>query len=90
MQQPRPAPSHQPDSSQVLARFVIRLILVIAVASFSRQAFGTMLAPLLLLTGMFCVIVALIRHEQNFGPVLTHWDEAVACAILGQLAGALS
>jgi hypothetical protein len=90
MLEPRPAVPHQPDSSQVLLRFVVRLILVITVASFSTQAFGAMLAALLALSGIFCSVMGLLRHESIFGPVLTHWDEAAACAILSRLAGALS
>ena len=27
-----------------------------------------------------------MRREQMFGPVLTHWDEAAAYAVLGHLA----
>ena len=90
MQKPRPAIPNQPGSSQVLVRVVIRLILVITVASFSAQAIGTMLAPLLVLSGIFCAAMGLMRHEPIFGPVLTHWDEAAACAMLGHLAGAFA
>jgi hypothetical protein len=90
MQQPRPVAPRQPHSSQVLVRFVIRLILVFTVAGFSTQAFGTMLAALLLLSGIFCALMGLLRHESIFGPVLTHWDEAVACTTLGHLVVALS
>jgi hypothetical protein len=74
----------------VLVRFGVRLILVVTVASFSTQAFGAMLPALLVLSGIFCAVMGLLRHESIFGPVLTHWDEAAACAVLGRLAGALS
>ena len=33
---------------------------------------------------------ASMRREQMFGPVLTHWDEAAAYAVLAHLAPALS
>jgi hypothetical protein len=90
MEQPRPALPHHPQSSQVLVRFLIRLTLVIAVASFGAQAFGALLSSLLALSGAFCAVMGFIRHEPIFGPVLTHWDEAVACAVLGHLVAVLS
>ena len=90
MEQPRPAIPHQPPSSQVLVRFVVRLILVITVASFGPRAFGTLLPSLLVLSGVFCAVMGFMRHEPVFGPVLTHWDEAAACAVLGYLVGAFA
>ena len=89
MEQPKSAIPHQPHSSQVLARFVIRLILVVTVASFGTYAFGTLLSNIMVLSGMFCAVVGLMRREPIFGPVLTHWDEAVACIVLGHLVAAL-
>jgi hypothetical protein len=90
MEQPRPAIPHQPQSSQVFVRFLIRLILVAAAASFDTQAFGALLPSLLVLSGVFCAVMGFMRHEPIFGPVLTHWDEAVACAVLGHLVAGLS
>jgi hypothetical protein len=31
-----------------------------------------------------------MRREAMFGPVLTHWDEAAAYAVIGRLASAFS
>jgi hypothetical protein len=90
MEQPRPAIAHQPQSSQVLVRFLIRLILVLAVASFGTHAFGAPLPGLLALSGVFCAAMGFLRREPIFGPVLTHWDEAAACAVLGHLVAELS
>jgi hypothetical protein len=90
MEQPRPAIPHHPQSSQALVRFLIRLILVVTVASFGNHAFGAFLSSLLVLSGIFCAVMGFIRHEPIFGAVLTHWDEAVACAILGRLVVAFS
>jgi len=47
-------------------------------------------AGLLALSAIFCVVVASIRREPVFGPVLTHWDEAAAYAVMGHLAPALA
>jgi hypothetical protein len=86
MQEPRPIVSHALHSSQVLFRFVLRLVLLCAFASLSTRGFGTALA----LSAIFCVVVASIRREPVFGPVLTHWDEAAAYAVMGHLAPALA
>ena len=90
MQEPRPIISHALHSSQVLFRFVLRLVLLSAFASLSTRGFGTALAGLLALSAIFCVVVASIRREPVFGPVLTHWDEAAAYAVMGHLAPALA
>jgi hypothetical protein len=88
MQEPRPIISHALHSSQALFRFVLRLVLLSAFASLSTRGFGTALANLLALSAIFCVVVASIRREPVFGPVLTHWDEAAAYAVMGHLAPA--
>ena len=82
MQEPRPIISYALHSSQVLFRFVLRLVLLSAFASLSTRGFG--------MSAIFCVVVASIRREPVFGPVLTHWDEAAAYAVVGHLAPALA
>ena len=88
MEQPRPGPPipRQFNTSQVLFRFVYRLALVTAFASLGAQDFRTMFAALLILSALFCAIVGAMRREAIFGPVLTHWDEAVAYAVIGRIA----
>ena len=90
MDEPRPIISHPPHSSQVLFRFVFRLVLLSAFASVSTRGFGTAFASLLVLSAIFCAIVGLIRREPVFDPVLTHWDEAATYAVMGHLAPALA
>ncbi len=88
MQQPHPKSPIplQPNSSQVLLRFVFRLTLLCAFATFSARGFGATLAALSVLSAFFCAIVGTMRREAIFGPELTNWDEAVAYLILGRLA----
>jgi hypothetical protein len=69
-------------SVQVLIRFLLRLIIVAAFAGMGRQGFVQTLAPLLVLTVIFCIIVAATRRERLFGRVLTHWDEAAGYAAM--------
>ena len=90
MEEPRPTIPHQFNSSQVLLRFVFRLVLLSTFATFSTEGFGTVFAALLALSAIFCAVVGAMRREAMFGPMLTHWDEAAAYAVLGHLVSALS
>lgn len=90
MEESRSPIPRQFSSSQVLARFVLRLGLVGTFATFSPEGFGTVFAVLLALSAIFCAVVGALRREAIFGPVLTHWDEAAACAVLGHLVTALA
>jgi hypothetical protein len=90
MEHPRPTIPQQLNSPQVLWRFVLRLVLLSAFASLGTRGFGAAFASLLALPAIFCVIVGAMRREAMFGPVLTHWDEAAAYAVIGRLASAFS
>jgi hypothetical protein len=90
VEEPRSPVPHQFSSPQVLVRFVFRLGLVSTFATLSPEGFGTVFAALLALSAIFCAVVGALRRESIFGPMLTHWDEAAACAVLGHLVVALS
>ena len=85
MRQPKPTFLHQLNSSQVLFRFVFRIVLLSALAILGTRGFGTTFASLLALSAIFCAVVGAMRREVMFGPVLTHWDEAAAYALIGWL-----
>jgi len=87
---PKPTISHELSSSQVLLRFALRLALLSTFATFGAQGFGTTFATLLALSAIFCAVVGVVRCEATFGPVLTHWDEAAAYAVIGRLVSMLS
>lgn len=89
LQEPRPTIPRQFNSKQVLVRFAFRLVLLITCATFGGQGFGLTFAAPLILSAVFCAVMAIMRREAIFGPVLTHWDEAAACAVLGHLSTAL-
>jgi hypothetical protein len=85
MKQPKPAFPHQLNSSQVFFRFVLRIVLLSALATLGTRGFGATFATLLALSAIFCAVVGAMRREMMFGAVLTHWDEAAAYAIIGWL-----
>lgn len=89
MRQQRPTITHELDSRQVLFRFLFRLLLLIALATFATPGFGTAFSALLAMSAIFCSVAGALRREEIFGPVLTHWDEASAYAVLGHLAAVL-
>jgi hypothetical protein len=41
------------------------------------------------LVGDFCAVLGAMRREAMLGPVLTHWDEAAAYAVIGCLVSAV-
>ena len=90
MRQPRPTIAHEHDSRQVLFRFLFRLFLLVAFATFATRGFGTAFSALLAMSAIFCAVAGAMRREEMFGPVLTHWDEAAAYAVLGHLAAVLA
>lgn len=90
MEQPRRTFLHPLNSSQVLFRFMFRLVLLIAFAAMNSQGFGTAFAALLVLTAVFCAVSGTLRQEAILGPVLTHWDEAAAYAFISRLISAFS
>jgi hypothetical protein len=71
-------------------RFAFRLIILTVFASLGTRGFGPAFAALLAMAGIFCAIAGPMRREQMFGHVLTHWDEAVAYAVIARLASTLS
>jgi hypothetical protein len=71
--------------AQVVARFLLRLLLLIFFGSFGGQGFAKTFATLLLLAAFVSACLALLKREAPLGPVLTHWDEAVVYAVLSRL-----
>jgi hypothetical protein len=79
-----------PNSRQVLARFGVRLLLLIVFSSLASVELTRSLAALLWMSIILCALVGLIRRETLFGPVLNHWDESVAFGALFALVHILS
>ena len=74
-------------SAKVLARFLLRMLILAVCAMFGRQGFGKSIEQLFTLAGCYCVAIGGFRREVPFGPVLTHYDEAVAYSMAAILAG---
>ena len=54
------------------------------------RGFGSAFVALLAMAALFCAIAGAMRREEMFGRVLTHWDEAVAYAVIARIASTLS
>ena len=83
--------SNTPDiphfgSAQALTRFFLRLLILSIFEALGSQGFGKTLESLLVLAVFYCIFVAAIRREEPFAPVLTHFDEAAAYAVIARLA----
>jgi hypothetical protein len=77
-------------SSQVLVRFCLRMLVLVAFATFGGIGFGRSLAMLLWMSIIFSAVMGAIRRESPFGGVLNYWDETVAYATVYALIGAVS
>jgi hypothetical protein len=72
----------QLNSSHVLVRFGVRVIILASFAAFSSTGFGRSLAALLWMAIIFCTVMGAIRREPVFQGDLNHWDEAAAYGAL--------
>lgn len=85
-----PTIPHELVSARVLARFLLRILILAVFATLGRDGFGKTIEHLLILAACYCVFIGGIRREAPLGPVLTHYDEAATygmAAILAALAG---
>ncbi|WP_194392217.1 hypothetical protein [Bradyrhizobium sp. CCBAU 51765] len=70
------------NPTRVIARFAVRLVLLMGFAAFGSVGFGRSLAVLLWMSIVLCALASLVRREPLFGAALNHWDEAVAFGAL--------
>jgi hypothetical protein len=76
--------------TQVIARFCLRMIILIAFAAFGSIGFGSSLAALLCMSVILCAVIGAVRREVPLGITLNHWDEMVAYAALYCLVGSIN
>ena len=69
-------------STLVLARFTLRMVILLVFAAFGSIGFGRSLAALLWMAAILSAVVGAIRREPPFDKVLNHWDETLAYAAL--------
>jgi hypothetical protein len=77
-------------SAQVLARFFLRIIILVAFATFGSIGFGRSLVALLWMSTIISAVIGAIKREPPFDAILNHWDETVAYAALCCLVSAFS
>lgn len=68
--------------ARVIARFAVRLVLLMGFAALGSVGFGRSLVALLWMSIVLCALASLARREPLFGAALNHWDEAVAFGAL--------
>ncbi len=71
-----------PGTTQVLARFGVRVALLGCFAAFGNVGFVRSLAALLWMAIILCALAGLIKREPLFPARLNHWDEGVAFGAL--------
>jgi hypothetical protein len=76
-------------SGQVLLRFCVRMIILIAFSAFGGVGFGRTLAALAAMSAILSAVLGTVRREAPFGKTLNYWDETVAYAALYFLTGGI-
>jgi len=76
-------------SAEVLARFSLRMIVLVLFAAFGAIGFQQSLTVLLWMSAILSAVLATFDREEPFAVVLNHWDEAAAYAALCSLACAI-
>jgi hypothetical protein len=72
--------SQELRSTQVLVRFCLRMIILVAFAAFGGIGFGRSLAALLWMSAILSAVMGAMKREAPFDTALNHWDETVAYA----------
>ncbi len=78
--------SRELSSTRVIARFFLRVSILVVFAAFASVGFARGLTALLWMSIILCAVIGAMRREAPFGAVLNHWDETVAYAAMFALA----
>jgi len=76
-------------STQVLIRFGVRLLILIAFAGFGSIGLNQSLQALFWMAAVLCALIAGIRQERFLDHDLNHWDEMAAYSALCALTRSL-
>ena len=76
-------------STQVLIRFGVRLLILIAFAGFGSIGLNQSLLALFWMAAVLCALIAGIRRERLLDHDLNHWDEMAAYSALCALTRSL-
>jgi hypothetical protein len=74
-------------SIDVVARFCLRLSILVVFSAFGSIGFDRSLTVLLWMSTILSAVLATLEREEPLGPVLNHWDETTAYAALCCLIG---
>jgi hypothetical protein len=86
----RRTPPTELRSTQAVVRIGLRLLVILAFASFSSIGFGRSLAALSWMSVILGAIAGILKRERPFGDTFNHWDETVVYAALFCLAHGLN
>jgi hypothetical protein len=69
-------------TTEVIARFCLRIIVIVIFAAFGGIGFGRSLTALLWMSAILSAVLATLEHEEPLDTALNHWDETLAYAAL--------
>jgi hypothetical protein len=68
-------------STQVIARFCVRMTILMIFAAFGSIGFGQSLTALLWMATILSAMLATLWREEPLDSVLNHWDETMVAAL---------
>ncbi len=74
--------TREAQTIRVVARFWLRLVILVVFAMFSSIRFDQSLILLLLMSTILSTVLATLKRERPFDSVINQWDEAIAYAAL--------
>jgi hypothetical protein len=74
--------STQLKSAEVIARFCLRMVVLMIFAAFGSIGFSRSLTALLWMSAILSAVLATLEHEEPLDAALNHWDETMAYAAL--------
>lgn len=74
--------TREAQTIRVIARFWLRIVILVVFAAFGRIGFDRNMILLLLMSTVLSAVMATLKREEPLAPVINHWDESIAYAAL--------
>ena len=74
--------TREAQTIRVIARFCLRMVILLIFAAFSSIRFNQILTLLLLMSTILSAVLATLKREEPLAPVVNSWDEAITYAAL--------
>ena len=74
--------TREAQTIRAIARFCLRMVILLIFSAFSSVRFDRILMLLLLMSTVLSAALAMLKRERPLASAINHWDEAIAYAAL--------